>query len=84
MLTCVYCGYEYPDGTPPSNSSVLTEHISKCDKHPMKVLRDALAFYARSLDASDAGGVFELWERDNFGKRARDAFENLNLSWEKI
>lgn len=36
VLTCVYCGMEYPDGTPAWGSDVLTEHIKVCDKHPMR------------------------------------------------
>ena len=37
-LTCVYCGQEYPAGTPASGSevSVLTDHIKVCEKHPMR------------------------------------------------
>jgi hypothetical protein len=35
-LTCVYCGHEYPPGTPSSNHEALTQHIAVCDKHPMK------------------------------------------------
>jgi hypothetical protein len=40
---------EYPEGTPPHGSDILTEHIKICEKHPMrqaeqkiKVLREAL------------------------------------------
>lgn len=36
ILTCVYCGAAYPEGTPPHSSKVLTDHISVCDKHPMR------------------------------------------------
>ena len=42
ILTCVYCGEAYPEGTPPHGSNVLTEHIKKCEKHPMQKLRMAL------------------------------------------
>lgn len=35
-LTCVYCGKEYPPGSPAHGSSVLTEHIKVCEKHPMR------------------------------------------------
>lgn len=49
-VTCVYCGHEYPDGTPASKHELLTEHIKICEKHPMreaegkiKVLRNAVA-----------------------------------------
>lgn len=49
-LTCVYCGMEYPQGTPSwGNNNVLTEHIRVCEKHPLRnaekniaILREAL------------------------------------------
>ncbi len=50
VLTCVYCGMEYPQETPAWGSEVLTAHIRTCPKHPMRkaeaeiaLLRDALA-----------------------------------------
>ncbi len=50
VLTCVYCGHEYPQKTPAWNDSVLTDHIRICPKHPMRkseadiaLLRNALA-----------------------------------------
>lgn len=36
IVTCVYCGFAYPENTPTWNSIVLTEHIKSCDKHPMR------------------------------------------------
>jgi hypothetical protein len=36
ILTCVYCGLEYPQGTPAHGSEVLTEHIKVCERHPMR------------------------------------------------
>lgn len=49
ILTCVYCGHEYPSGTPASGAQILTDHIRVCGKHPMRKLeqdfkkvRDAL------------------------------------------
>lgn len=42
-VTCVYCGHEYPDGTPTAKAEALTEHVKVCDKHPMKRVRAALA-----------------------------------------
>ena len=49
ILTCVYCGMAYPEGTPPHGAKVLTDHIKVCEKHPMReaerkisMLRDAL------------------------------------------
>ena len=50
ILTCVYCGHEYPQDTPAYGSQVLTEHIKVCESHPMRkaeadiaLLRSALA-----------------------------------------
>lgn len=50
VLTCVYCGHQYPDGTNSHGENILTDHISHCDKHPMSfvikerdLLRSALA-----------------------------------------
>ncbi len=50
ILTCVYCGIAYPEGTPPHGSKVLTDHIKVCEKHPLREaetkiekLRSALA-----------------------------------------
>ncbi len=38
ILTCVYCGHEYPQDTPTWGNAVLTAHIKKCEKHPMYVV----------------------------------------------
>ena len=68
VVTCVYCGHEYPDGTPTAKAALLTEHIKVCEKHPMrkaeatiKLLRDALA----GLVGSDIPA--ELAEMTAFG-----------------
>ena len=42
VLTCVYCGHEYPQDTPAHGAKVLTDHIKVCEKHPMRKLRAAL------------------------------------------
>ncbi len=36
ILTCVYCGKIYPEGTPTHGSQVLTDHIKVCEKHPLR------------------------------------------------
>jgi|GEM_PF-1548099 len=36
ILTCVYCGQEYPQDTPAHGSQVLTEHIRNCPSHPLR------------------------------------------------
>lgn len=49
ILTCVYCGHEYPQGTLAAGSEVLTGHIKVCERQPVRkaeadiaVLRSAL------------------------------------------
>ena len=39
VLTCVYCGHEYPPGSPRSGTEALTEHVRNCPKHPMADLQ---------------------------------------------
>ena len=36
VLTCVYCGMAYPEGTPPYGAQILTDHIRVCEKHPLR------------------------------------------------
>ncbi len=36
VLTCVYCGMEYPQDTPSWGNEILTDHIKICPKHPMR------------------------------------------------
>jgi len=50
ILTCVYCGTAYPEGTPTHGAQVLTDHIKVCVAHPLRKaettitkLRSALA-----------------------------------------
>jgi hypothetical protein len=63
ILTCVYCGHEYPQDTPAHGDEVLTKHIAACEKHPLREvieqrdrLRAALAAMigARTREELDA------------------------------
>jgi hypothetical protein len=38
ILTCAYCGHEYPQDTPAHGDKVLTDHIAGCEKHPMRTV----------------------------------------------
>lgn len=41
VLTCVYCGHEYPQDSPSWGHGVLTTHVRACEAHPMrKVVED--------------------------------------------
>ena len=60
VLTCVYCGHEYPQETPAWGNDVLTEHIRVCPKHPMRkaeadiaLLRGALAGLVGASDKAE-------------------------------
>lgn len=55
IITCVYCGHEYPAGTPPHGNELLTAHIAVCEKHPMKAViedRDRLLAACQAVVAA--------------------------------
>ena len=49
VVTCVYCGTEYPSSTPTSAAPALTEHIKACAKHPMRDLESKLSAASSDL-----------------------------------
>lgn len=49
ILTCVYCGHEYPQDTPAHGSKVLTEHIKGCEQHPMRKAEADIALLRSAL-----------------------------------
>ena len=49
IVTCVYCGMAYPEGTPPHGSKVLTDHIKVCEKHPMREAEAKIAKLYKAL-----------------------------------
>lgn len=51
VVTCVYCGHEYPDGTPKAKHELLTAHIAKCDNHPMRAAEDKIRVLRSALAA---------------------------------
>lgn len=56
VLTCVYCGHEYPQDTPSWGDQVLTDHIAQCEKHPMRSVvqdRDRLRTALAALVGAD-------------------------------
>ena len=50
VVTCVYCGMEYPDGTPAAKAKILTEHIKVCTSHPMHAVTKERDELKRALD----------------------------------
>jgi hypothetical protein len=57
-LTCVYCGHEYPPGSPAHGADVLTGHIAVCPKHPMAALRHELLQAQRDTESLE--GALEV------------------------
>ncbi len=51
-LTCVYCGHQYPPGTPPSNHEALTTHIKECPKHPLAHVLKVVKNYVETAKSS--------------------------------
>lgn len=49
ILTCVFCGHEYPQDTPAHGNRVLTEHIKVCDRHPMRKSERDIAMLRAAL-----------------------------------
>ena len=64
ILTCVYCGHEYPQSTPAAGAQILTDHIRVCAKHPLRKaesdiqqLRSALIGLVGASDKSELEGI---------------------------
>lgn len=34
VVTCAWCGYEFPPNTPTANHKILYDHALVCEKHP--------------------------------------------------
>lgn len=49
ILTCVYCGHEYPQNTPAAGNQVLTDHIKICERHPMRKAESDIAMLRAAL-----------------------------------
>ena len=49
ILTCVYCGHEYPQDTPSHGEGVLTAHIKTCERHPMRKAEQEIAMLRAAL-----------------------------------
>lgn len=70
VLTCVYCGHEYPQDTPAHGHDVLTQHIATCEKHPMRAViaqRDRLR---KALEDLVGASTREELDALEFGVRA--------------
>jgi hypothetical protein len=80
VLTCVYCGHEYPPGTPKSNHESLTAHIEVCEKHPMSQLmaKTKLLHHKHMQTITLANANTRYWmERASAWKEALDCTRKL-------
>lgn len=50
ILTCVYCGHAYPDGTPTAKHDLLTAHIKVCEKHPLRAAEERIERLKEALE----------------------------------
>ncbi len=67
VLTCVYCGHQYPEGTPPHGSQILTDHIKVCEKHPLREAEQKIEILRKALiGLVGTGNKKELEEMDLF------------------
>lgn len=55
VVTCVYCGQEYPEGTPTAKAEILTKHIAVCEKHPMREAENKIQILRKAL-----GGLMSI------------------------
>lgn len=70
VVTCVYCGHEYPDGTPTAKAEALTEHIQQCEKHPMTALQKKYEIVRAALVGLVGADTKEELEQIECGLRA--------------
>ena len=49
LVTCVYCGHEYPNETPTHGAQVLKDHIKVCKKHPMREAEEKINILRTAL-----------------------------------
>ena len=73
IVTCVYCGMAYPQGTPTHGATVLTEHIKVCEKHPMRLAEKQLELTRQQRDT-----IFEKLEQaESRMKQLEDALRQI-------
>jgi hypothetical protein len=84
VVTCVYCGEAFPQGTPTYGVAVLTEHIKVCPKHPMRKAeadvtsaRDALKRLRKVVDLLN--GTLKDTERVLFDPEVAAAIKHRSM-----
>lgn len=67
VVTCAFCGQEYPRGTPRHGDGELTEHIKTCPKHPMRALEAELADLKQNIEEAVAANADAMLARPGGG-----------------
>jgi hypothetical protein len=65
VVTCVFCGHMYPDGTPLAGAQVLIDHIKVCEKHPLRAAEKQL----EKAEAESEGRRVVLLEKAEEARR---------------
>lgn len=73
VVTCIYCGKEYPGGTPTSQDQRLTQHIKVCKKHPLRNAERRNQNLSQSL-------VEAKLDRDRAVLEAREIIKNVGAA----
>jgi len=75
ILTCVYCGTAYPEGTAPHGEKVLTDHIKICPTHPLRQAEATIAKLRSALAALIGASTIDELEQMEAGIRITPAPE---------
>lgn len=67
VVTCAFCGQEYPRGTPRHGDGELAEHIKTCPRHPMRALEAELADLKLNIEESVAANADAMLARPGGG-----------------
>lgn len=73
IVTCIYCGKEYPDGTPTSQNRQLTQHIKVCKQHPLRMAEERIHDLGQAL-------VEAKLDRDRAVLEAREIIKNVGAA----
>lgn len=90
VVSCVYCGHQFEEGTPQSQDERLTAHIKVCEKHPMQELETKLIERNKMINSLQAtlDGIYdearETTERDTIMCGLRAQRDDLSIAVETL
>lgn len=80
LITCVYCGLEYPDQTPTSGAKILTDHIKICEKHPLRESEEKILMLRKALSGLVGASEKEELKKMEILIRSTPAIEEDKIS----